>query len=540
MSTYSGAVSGAKNGAPAWSLSSSDHPGIALVTSPLVGSNFISWSLAIKTVLGAKDKLGFIDRTVKEPEDESEFKKWKSVDSMVKSWVRNSMAKELAESFMFCRTSGELWKELEEIYGVKSGPKFYQLQQDLSSLRQGSDSVTTYFNKIHRFWDEIHRLRPIPRCTCAKCTCAFNKKMDGLEADTKLVQFLMGLNQTFEMIRSQILALDPLPSVNKAFAMVVTVEIEKEINQVQGSSGIEGSAMMARSNPRNENFKKIEDRRNEKLAKHCDYCQQNGHTREGCFKLIGYPEWFKELREQRKKNGKKNMAATAISETPIDLTNDKGTNDYARVMVALQELTKIVKGKTEQKHVNFANLGEFAGKNGGKETFPFFTNTSWVVDTGASSHMCSNKELLINLRALDQEIPVHLPDGSVKNVKHTESVDLKSSKTLVEGRLTDNLYILKHYLDSNCATTNCLDSANSVNSTYTNNKRTAEMPLVEENSESNQEKNLMENAEEHNMNNDIEEPFIETQVEESGQGSDDYMPLSDDLTDLVAEEQDTN
>ncbi|KAF7809835.1 uncharacterized protein G2W53_036578 [Senna tora] len=269
MSTYSGAVSGTKNDACPWSLSGSDQPGMALVTSHLVGSNFISWSLAIKTALEAKDKLGFIDGTIKEPKDESEFKKWKPVDSMVKSWVRNSMSKDLAESFMFCRTSRELWKELEERYGVKSGPKFYQLQQDLASLRQGGDSVTSYYNKIHRFWDEIHRLRPVPRCICGKCGCEFNKKLDALETDTRL--------------------------------------------------------------------------------------------------LIGYPEWFKELREQRKKSGKKNVAAAVTTDTPIDSISDKGTTDYAGVMAALQELTKIVKGKTEQQHVNFANLGEFADAASGKQ-----------------------------------------------------------------------------------------------------------------------------------------------------------------------------
>ncbi|KAF7836291.1 uncharacterized protein G2W53_011150 [Senna tora] len=299
-------------------------------------------------------------------------------------------------------TSRELWKELEERYGVKSGPKFYQLQQDLASLRQGGDSVTSYYNKIHRFWDEIHRLRPVPRCICGKCRCEFNKKLDALEADTRLVQFLMGLNQRFENIRSQILALDPLPSS-------------------QDNNGVEGSVLLARTNAKIEGFKKGEERKNEKLAKHCDYCQQNGHTKEGCFKLIGYPEWFKELREQRKKSGKKNVAAAVTTDTPIDSISDKGTTDYAGVMAALQELTKIVKGKTEQQHVNFANLGEFAGKIG-KENFSSFNNTSWVVDTGASSHVCCNKELLINLRTLEQEIPVHLPDGSMKSVRHTGSV----------------------------------------------------------------------------------------------------------------------
>ncbi|KAF7843682.1 uncharacterized protein G2W53_000587 [Senna tora] len=270
MANYSGAVTSAKSSAASWSHNNSNQPGMALVVSPLIGSNFVSWSLAIKDALEAKDKLGFIDGTVKEPTDEADFKKWKPVDSMATSWIRNSIAKEIVETFMFCKTSRELWKEMEERYGAKSGPKFFQLNQDLAALRQ---------------------------CTCGKCSCEFNKQLDQLEADTKLVQFLVGLHQVFEVIKSQILSLDLLPSVSKAFGMVVNVETEKEINMTLNGNQIEGSAMLARGNFRTEGQKKTEDKSNEKMSKFYVHCQQNGHTREGCFKLIGYPDWWKELKE---------------------------------------------------------------------------------------------------------------------------------------------------------------------------------------------------------------------------------------------------
>ncbi|KAF7825622.1 NADPH-dependent aldo-keto reductase, chloroplastic-like [Senna tora] len=520
MTSYANAVTGTKSdeksNANSWNLNHSDQPGMALVLSPLTGNNFVSWSLAIKDALEAKDKLGFIDGTIKEPTDEAEFKKWRPVDSMVKSWVRNSIAKDMVETFMFCKTARELWKEIEERYGVKSGPKFFQLQQDLAALRQGSDSVTIYYNKIHRLWDELHRLRPTPRCICGKCSCDFNKQLNQLEADTKLVQFLMGLNQVFEVIRSQILSLDSLPTVNKAFAMVVNVETEKQISLALNGSQVEGSTMLAKGSFRNESFKKAEDRRNEKMSKFCEHCQQNGHTKEGCFKLIGYPEWWKELKEQKRKNGKRSVPANLVVETPIGLSREKGTVDYTNVIAAIQELAKIVKGKPEEQHVNFVNLGEFAGNTENNKYIPL-TNTSWIVDTGASSHMCFNKELLINLRVLEKVIPVHLPDGSVQNVKHTGSVviqgkihlhnvfllpnfkynllsvnklvkdngvsvffnasscviqDQKTKETLVEARLLDNLYVLKHDHDNvhnpgnQFETVNSADIMNSANTSF--------------------------------------------------------------------------
>lgn len=54
--------------------------------------------------------------------------------------------------------------------------------------------------------------------------------MDSLESN-KLVQFLMGLNDTYDAIRGQILLLEPLPNVSKAYSMILWVEKQREVNQ---------------------------------------------------------------------------------------------------------------------------------------------------------------------------------------------------------------------------------------------------------------------------------------------------------------------
>lgn len=51
-------------------LHSFDHSGMILVSACLVGMNYRSWSRAMRIVLGAKQKLEFIDNTVKVPEIE--------------------------------------------------------------------------------------------------------------------------------------------------------------------------------------------------------------------------------------------------------------------------------------------------------------------------------------------------------------------------------------------------------------------------------------------------------------------------------------
>ncbi|KAF7837740.1 uncharacterized protein G2W53_006222 [Senna tora] len=91
-----------------------DHPGMPLVNTTLDGKNYFGWSIAIRTALEAKDKVGFIDGSLPAPKAPAEYKKWKTVDSMIKSWIRNSFTKELADTFICCISSKNLWDVLEE------------------------------------------------------------------------------------------------------------------------------------------------------------------------------------------------------------------------------------------------------------------------------------------------------------------------------------------------------------------------------------------------------------------------------------------
>lgn len=111
-----------KNGDPLH-LQNSDHPGMLLVTSPLTGTNYLTWCRSIKIALGAKLKLGFIDGRCKKPsEDSDHFDQWIRVDCMVTSWILNSISKEIVDAFLYVGSARELWIELEERYGESNGP----------------------------------------------------------------------------------------------------------------------------------------------------------------------------------------------------------------------------------------------------------------------------------------------------------------------------------------------------------------------------------------------------------------------------------
>lgn len=89
-------------------------------------------------------------------------------------------------------------------------------------------------------WDEFASLKPIPSCTCEAA-----KAINEYSVSTKLIQFLMGLNEPYENARGQILLHDPLPGVDKAYSMILQVEKQKGMNVISDDQ-FENTAMLSR------------------------------------------------------------------------------------------------------------------------------------------------------------------------------------------------------------------------------------------------------------------------------------------------------
>lgn len=70
-------------------------------------------------------------------------------------------------------------------------------------------------------------------------------------------------------------------------------------------------------------------------------------------------------------------------------------------------------------------------------------NDDWIIDMGATSHICSNKSLFTTLTTLDQPIKLALPDGQSNHVFFTSLVFLSPNLTLLNKLYTPNF---KHHL----------------------------------------------------------------------------------------------
>lgn len=186
------------------------------------------------------------------------------------------------------------------------------------------------------------------------------------------MQFFMGLNDNFENVRSNNLSMDPLPSINKAYYLVQQAEKQKLVtsgndmtNQetsgaysVNRSSGsMTGNAKGQFNNSNGYSFgsgkgnseaigsylEKKKAAKRAKMERKCTNYNQKGHTVDQCFKIHGYPEWFKELKG--KDHPRTATAMSGMENSPLDYEASP-TIDNALVNAVCQGVYKMMKANT--------------------------------------------------------------------------------------------------------------------------------------------------------------------------------------------------
>jgi len=172
--------------------------------------------------LSARNKIGFIDRTcVKPPENSPQFRQWDRCNNMVISWLTSSLSPDIAESVQYLDTVESIWKQLNNRYGTVNGTKVFELKRELASTFQGSLDIPSYFNKLKKIWDELEVIRS---SHANSCNCAAKEGLQKEREEDKVHQFLMGLNEVYVGVRSNLLMMNPLPSLDCVYNILLQDE----------------------------------------------------------------------------------------------------------------------------------------------------------------------------------------------------------------------------------------------------------------------------------------------------------------------------
>jgi hypothetical protein len=246
-------------------LHSSDQPGQVLVTQPLNGDNYTTWSRAITMALEAKNKLGFIDGSLLKPEpNDVNFVHWVRCNSMVQSWLIHSTIPTIANSILWINSARDIWLDLLARFTQKNAPRIFEIRRTIANLSQGTKSISTYYTELKAYKDELNSYQTLPACVCGAVP-----NFDEVYATEHLMDFLQGINDSYASVRSQILLMDPLPSVPKAYSLLLQEERQRSISDSR-SVPIDQSAMAVQQS----NSSKGDG---SKQNYYCSICKIDGH-----------------------------------------------------------------------------------------------------------------------------------------------------------------------------------------------------------------------------------------------------------------------
>lgn len=428
------------------------HPSEAattqLVSTKFSGEGFHNWKRSMLLTLSTKNKLGFVNGRIPMPDlDSPDYPFWERCNDLVISWIIFNLDDTIATSVLYMTSAQEIWEDLEERFGDASMAQIYALEQQLLDVSQGSDTVSEFFTKIKTVWDGLNDADPLPHCVCNKCTCNLTQRLKNRQQRQRLLQFMMKLNENFAAIRANILMMQPLPNVAKAYKLFAQEERHKEVSQLATSTN--GMAFYSdkkklpnqnygnkgtnRQFPGNSSGNYNANNRQQantnsstnrsKPNYFCTHCNVSGHSVERCFKIHGYPPGFKS-------QNRKVAAATQFGNSTMDNDDDNfqsqseaSANDDSHILTKEQysQLMTLFDQQTNVQHGDSSKLALLAGTVCLLST----SHNDWLIDSGATDHICPHLDQFHSYdKVSSQDSFITIPDGRQVKVLHVGTIKL--------------------------------------------------------------------------------------------------------------------
>ncbi|XP_074370270.1 uncharacterized protein LOC141711595 [Apium graveolens] len=258
--------------------------------------------------IAEKEKLSFIRDTSTVPkEKEDGYEKWYSDNQKVKRWLLMSMSPEIMKRYIRLPTARDIWKALSKaFYDGADELQVFTLNQRAFSAKQNGRSLSIYYGELTEIFGELdHRDKVV--MVNEKDIASYQKSLQRQRVHI----FLAGLDDNFEQVRGEILRKDPIPDLEECYALVRHEDVRRGVMNGQ-LENVEASAMVIQ-NRSNQNWSsqyQQDNRKNihpknanggDKSSYKCTHCNQSGHTKNRCYELVGYPEWWDHSRDSRKK-----------------------------------------------------------------------------------------------------------------------------------------------------------------------------------------------------------------------------------------------
>ncbi|XP_057958409.1 uncharacterized protein LOC131151175 [Malania oleifera] len=299
-----------------------------------------------------------------------------------------------------------MWLELKEHFSQGNGPLIFELQTAISALCQNQSDARTYFTDL-KFY---------------------------------VMTFLIGLNDVFDNVRGQILMMDPLPSINKAFFLIIQEERQRVISHCNlAPVSVESVALATKSENSFKNFKG-----NTRSRLLCSHYGITGHIVDKCYKLHGYPPHYKF--KDRNKDG--STSVNSVQQTFV--VDDNSSTHMSLTAKQYQQLMALLKPHSSSTTIPSANMALLLNFSGNITSFCLaahsLTPYSWIIDSGASDHMDLATWKMIGTSELQDGLYRLTTSNSSSDLHNASSITCVSIQSNKSGSASITIMVAQHHI----------------------------------------------------------------------------------------------
>ncbi|XP_075475807.1 uncharacterized protein LOC142512623 [Primulina tabacum] len=241
------------------------------------------------------------------------------------------------------------------------------------------------------------------------------EKLNQRDEKEKVMQFLMGLNDSYAAIRGQILLMQPLPDTRRVYSLILQQEKQVEVSLNCGN--MNHHAMIVGQNSKTT---QAHQEQKQKAQLHCSYCNRDNHSIEKCFYLHGFPVGHKFHGKNMKPFNQRSSNANNVKVAPETTTKFVSIDDGPRLTTdEYNQLIAMIRKTNEGNTQIFTNTtGNI--KSSSKVNLAA-SGLCWIIDSGATDHVASSVELLESKR-ISGTTTIGLPNGSQAHIESIGSL----------------------------------------------------------------------------------------------------------------------
>ncbi|KAG8634487.1 hypothetical protein MANES_17G044450v8 [Manihot esculenta] len=267
-------------------------------------SNYVVWAKMMEMFITGRGKSNHLTGTPSPPtETDPAIYLWQTNDNIVRGWLIQTVEQKLRPNLLQHKTSKGLWDALKIRFNTA-----YKLTQQGSNLED-------LYNDLQAIWAEIDE-RQSTKIEGDNNIIIENREIQ----EEHLYLFLAGVQSDLDPVRREILNEEPLSTLDNAYSLLRGEKLRRAIHLPLPSPATAGSDLVgAGLLAKNWSDTDKSSLRDDKSSLKCTHCGGPRHTRDGCFKIIGYPEWWEENKIHKKK-GKGQGTGNTAAQQP-DRTN---------------------------------------------------------------------------------------------------------------------------------------------------------------------------------------------------------------------------